>query len=164
MASTQHYCCDMIPELVDIKGPYQVLPIGIHDASMEEIEARYATNLRRKNLFLGFKKASEHLFKQGCQAIYLNGSYVTDKAQPGDYDAAWDANEVDLTTVDDVLKFADKKSREQMKRKYGGEFFPFSVPVWEAQILKTFQTDKHTGEKKGILRITNPMTTEESQS
>jgi len=41
----------MIPELVDIGSPWKVLPPGIHDATLDEVEGRFATNEHRKRLF-----------------------------------------------------------------------------------------------------------------
>jgi len=62
-----------------------VLPPGVHDATIEEIETRFATSDHRKRMFLGFKNAIEALRKAGCHKIFLNGSFVTGKPIPGDF-------------------------------------------------------------------------------
>jgi hypothetical protein len=93
----------MIPESVDINGPWDVLPPGIHDATMEEIERRLATNDVRRDLFDGFRRGVEALRRGGCQIVFLDGSFVTGKERPGDFDACWDPSGVDHRKLDPVL-------------------------------------------------------------
>ena len=38
----------------------------------------------------------EQLKAAGCRTIYINGSFVTTKAEPGDFDACWDKDDVDI--------------------------------------------------------------------
>jgi hypothetical protein len=90
----------------------------------------------------------------GCRVLYLDGSFVTSKAIPNDYDACWDAVGVDPKQLDPVLLTFDPGRRVQ-KAKYGGELFPAS---WEADqaghpFLAFFQVDKQTADPKGILAI-----------
>ena len=66
---TQHYCCVVLPDLVDIGGPWKVLPPGVHDASLEEVRLRYATNERRQMLFEGFKRGFLVLTAAGCTVV-----------------------------------------------------------------------------------------------
>jgi len=115
----------MVPDLVDIGGPWKVLPPGVHDATMEEIEARFATTDRRRTLFSGFKDGTFVLRKAGCRTIFLNGSFVTDKLVPGDFDACWDSLGVDSAKLDPVL-LDFSNAREKQKERFKGEFFPAS--------------------------------------
>lgn len=82
----------MIPELIDLGGEavWTVLPPGIHWTSLEEAETRFATNHRRIWLFEGLKMVAGILSKAGCSAIYLDGSFVTGKPLPNDFDMCWD--------------------------------------------------------------------------
>lgn len=80
----------MIPNLIDIGGIWNVLPPGIHDATLTEVEQCYATNVIRKTLYDGFRKGVIALSNAGCKAIFLNGSFVSDKPDPGDFDSCWD--------------------------------------------------------------------------
>lgn len=143
----------MIPELVDINGVWDVLPPGIHDATMEEIGRRFATNDVRRNLFEGFSRGVEALRRGGCKVVFLDGSFVTGKERPGDFDACWDPSGVDFRKLDPVLLDFSHKRRRQ-KLKYGGEFFPSSTKADGIRVfVKFFQADRHTGKPKGIIRV-----------
>jgi len=43
------------------------------------------------------------LTKAGCRRVYLDGSFVTSKPEPGDYDACWDIAGVDVEVPDSVF-------------------------------------------------------------
>ena len=79
ISSTQHYCCVVIPKSVDINGVWNVLPPGIHDATLEEIEERFAINEKRRKLFEGLRKSLAALRLAGCTVVFLDGSFITDK-------------------------------------------------------------------------------------
>lgn len=144
----------MIPEFVDIGAPWLVLPMGIHTATLEEVEKRFTTTERRKKLFRGLTKACDALRKAGCSDIYLDGSYVTDLTDPGDYDACWNTLNVDINKLDKVFLNTTKPGRAAQKAKYGGEFFPSSALAdGSHRFIQFFQTDKETNLEKGIIRI-----------
>ena len=63
------------------------LPPGIHPASWDEIVTRYAINARRRELADGLLDALRSLKGAGCRTAYLDGSFVTAKDLPGDFDA-----------------------------------------------------------------------------
>jgi hypothetical protein len=143
----------VIPKLVDIGAPWKVLPPGIHDATLSDIEHRFATNERRKALYRGFLLGCEALKSAGCTVVYLDGSYVTDKPVPGDFDACWDPKGVDPIKLDPILLDFDDRRRNQ-KLKYGGEFFPSSAKADGSQIfVDFFRTDRDTEKGKGVIRI-----------
>jgi hypothetical protein len=86
--------------------------------------------------------------------VYVNGSFVTAKDQPGDFDACWQASNVDPALLDPtLLDFSDR--RRAQKAKFGGELFPAEVPADPAgtRFLDYFQQDKTTGARKGILAL-----------
>jgi hypothetical protein len=143
----------MLPKAVNISGVWKVLPPGIHDATMEEIERRFATNETRKTLFEGFRRGVRSLHLAGCTIVFLDGSFVTEKERPGDFDVCWEPTGVVLSKLDPVfLDFSDK--RRQQKMKYGGEFFPASSKADGSRtFVEFFQVDKYTGKQKGIVRI-----------
>jgi hypothetical protein len=145
----------MIPALVPLPGsPWAVLPPGMHAASLEDVAAAFATNAWRRELFDGLVLASGKLRLAGCPAIHLDGSFVTGKPRPGDFDACWDPTGVDPAKLDPVfLEFAN--GRAAQKAAFKGEFFPSSmmcVDVGEA-FVKFFQLDRFTGKQKGIISI-----------
>jgi hypothetical protein len=143
----------VIPPLEDVGGPWKVLPPGIHEASLEEIELHYATNEYRKKLFAGFVRAHQILRASGSTNIYLNGGFVGDNPKPSDFDCCWDSNGVDISKLDPVfLDFSNKRFAQ--KEKYSGEFFPATSEAAPGQFfLSYFQRDKHSGNPKGIIRV-----------
>lgn len=62
------------------------LPPGIHKATLEEIEARFGGSAIRKAQRKGLRLALEDLRRAGCSTVYLDGSFVTDKINPRDFD------------------------------------------------------------------------------
>ena len=102
----------------------------------------------------GFRAATENLKGSGCRTVYLNGSFVTSKSHPNDYDACWEETGVDPTALDPVLLTFDA-GRATQKAKYLGELFPASniADSKGLSFLEFFQTDKETGRSKGIIAI-----------
>lgn len=93
------------------------------------------------------------LHKAGCRTVYVDGSFVTDKPAPGDYDICWDPAGVNPALLDPVFLDFDN-SRKNQKSVYGGEFFPFNFQVEPGKtFLDFFQNDRHTGQPKGILLV-----------
>lgn len=84
------------------------------------------TTPHRLSLIAGLKAAMEQLQDAGCQIVYVDGSFVTHKIVPGDFDACWEVNEVDMDKLKKIapalLDFSDK--RKAQKAQYSGEFFP----------------------------------------
>lgn len=151
--STQVYRCVVIPRLINIGSCWDVLPPGIHDATIVEVELRYTANITRKTLFDGFKQGVQALKNAGCGIIFLDGSFVSEKPCPGDYDVCWDPIGVDVSKLDPVfLDFSNK--RQKQKQKYCGEFFPSSAKADGVRsFVEYFQKDKLTDKRKGIIRI-----------
>jgi hypothetical protein len=116
--------------------------------------ARFGFSARRQELLSGLHRALTALKAAGCTAVYLDGSFVTAKRHPGDYDACWDINGVDVEKLDAVfLDFA--QGRAAQKRKYLGEFFPAQMPegVSGKLFLDFFQLAKETGLSKGMIQF-----------
>ena len=140
----------MIPELVDVGGPWKVLPPGIHLTTINVVKAVLAVNSVRERLFDGFLQGASALAVAGCRTLYLDGSFVTEKPNPGDYDVCWDTTGVDDGKLDPVfLDFTD--FRRAQKERFLGEFFPVGGAMC---LMALFQTDKFTGAPKGILKVT----------
>jgi predicted nucleotidyltransferase len=144
----------VIPQLIDIKAPWCVLPSGIHKATLQEVKQTFATSGKRRALFKGLKKAVKNLRQAGCTEIYLDGSFVTSKFKPGDYDVCWAGAKINTNLLDPV--FSDfSNQRNQQKKKYGGEFFPaWSSAGGHLCFLDYFQRDRYTSRRKGIILIT----------
>ncbi|NOT63985.1 MAG: hypothetical protein HOP19_27540 [Acidobacteria bacterium] len=130
------------------------LPPGVHWATWEEFVARYGGTPLRDGMLAGLRAAMDELAQAGCQAIYINGSFVTAKLEPNDYDACWSIRGVTFSDVDPVLHdFSERRKR--MKEKYRGElFYAESAADFEGRsFLDYFQRDKRSGQRKGIIAI-----------
>ena len=123
-------------------------------ASWPQVEDRLAFNPRRRRFLAGFRQACEELRKAGCRLVYLDGSFVTTKEHPGDFDACWDIQHVDDTLLDPVFwDFSGGPAAQ--KQRFLGEFFPAQLPEGATgrAFVEFFQVNKLTGEPKGILAI-----------
>ena len=143
----------MIPTLIDILGaPWPVLPEGVHIADFSSIAACFAVSPWRQALFDGLLEASRNLSNAGCRRLYLNGSFVTGKPMPADYDACWEPDGVNPDLLDPTLLNFDNQ-RALQKAKYKGEFFPTSASATSsrATFVDFFQVEKFNGLKKRII-------------
>lgn len=141
----------MIPAFQDSSGD---LPEGIHWAGWDEFVARYGSTPHRDRLIRGLKRALDVLKSAGCRTAYIDGSFVTSKEVPQDYDACWDPDGVDPTLVDPVLLTFDNK-RVLQKIKYLGELFPANsrADAKGSIFLEFFQVNRDTGRNKGIVAL-----------
>ncbi len=131
-----------------------LLPPGIHWATWGEIVERFGSSPWRQQLLAGLRRALENLRDAGCRTVYINGSFVTSRDAPGDFDGCWDEQGVDPDALDPVLLTFDP-GRATQKAKYLGELFPATAlaATEGLSFLDFFQTDKDTGERKGIIAI-----------
>ena len=130
------------------------LPPGIHKADWDELETRFKDSARRVELLAGLREALVALRDAGCRIAYVDGSFVTAKEQPDDFDGCWDAMGVDAGRLDPVL-LDFTHARTAQKERFGGELFPAIAradPESEALFLDFFQRDRD-GERKGIVQI-----------
>ena len=130
------------------------LPPGTHLTTWREIQERLAFNPGRRQLLDGFRRACEDLRRAGCRLVYLDGSFVTTKEHPGDFDACWDIQNVDDALLDPVF-WDFSQGRAAQKRRFLGELFPAQLPEGATgrAFVEFFQVNKLTGEPKGILAI-----------
>lgn len=115
--------------------------------------ARFGRTPRRLALLTGLKAALDALRAAGCSRAYIDGSFVTAKVEPADFDGCWETDGVDPNLLDPVLLMFDRGRRAQ-KAKYGGELFPSDWPADPAgtTYLRFFQRDRND-EAKGIIAI-----------
>jgi hypothetical protein len=125
------------------------LPVGVHWAAWPEIRMRYGTNLHRRRLLEGLREVLEILARAGCEKAFVDGSFVTAKDFPRDYDMCWDLRGVDPNRLEPVF-FDFTNRRSAQKRRFMGEFFPAQLP--EGFSGKTFLEFFQIG-PKGIVAI-----------
>jgi hypothetical protein len=144
----------MLPSLDPASGN---LPPGIHPATWGEIVARYGTTPHRLRLLAGLKAALDVLRLAGGTRVYLDGSFVTAKVVPNDFDACWELTGVDLSVLDQTepALLDWRQRRAAQKAVFGGELFIASAAAdpWGTTFLEFFQQDRLTGEPKGIIAI-----------
>ena len=63
------------------------LPAGEHRARWDEIVERFGYTPWRRKLLDGLEAALASLRAAGCDRVYLDGSFVTAKEEPADFDA-----------------------------------------------------------------------------
>lgn len=133
------------------------LPPGVHLAGWDDFEQWFAITTHRKRLAGGLRDALSVFRKAGCHRVYIDGSFVTEKEVPNDYDVAWEPNGVDtklLRKLEPVF-FNFNNLRAAQKAKFFGEFFPSSVNADHVgtTFFGFFQIDKNTGNAKGIIAL-----------
>jgi hypothetical protein len=130
------------------------LPPGLHWASWDEIAERFGGTERRVALLDGLRRALVALKAAGCRTAYIDGSFVTTKEDPRDFDGCWEPDGVDLRRLDPTL-YDFAVGRRAQKRKYGGELFPanFIANAAGFKFFDLFQTESSTGKPKGMVAI-----------
>lgn len=150
IGGTQHYCCVVIPAFNEDGN----LPPGIHWATWQDLCDRFGTTPHRRELLEGLKAALESLRDAGCTTAYIDGSFVTSKDVPADFDACWDPAGVDPSRLDPILLKFDR-GRAAQKAKFKGELFPSSSMAATSgpAFLAFFQVDKNSGKPKGLIAV-----------
>ena len=140
----------MIPQLKAVGE----LPAGVHETTLNEVETVFAKTPKRVSLFEGLKRALENLKAAGVPRVYIDGSFVTSKAEPNDIDGCWEWREdINLNQLDPVfLDFSNQ--RQAMKEKYGVDFFVAGwIEVSSGKTFLDFFQQNRFLEPKGILAI-----------
>ena len=154
MTATQQYSCVvMIPDFDDSGN----LPPGRHRATWEEFASRFGTNDHRRQLLSGMKRMFLSLRRYGCRRAYMDGSFVTAKEYPGDYDGCWSRVSVNLQELHkgDPVLLDFRNQRLAQKVKYSGEMFPAEMTegLSGRVFVEFFERDQTTGNPKGIVEI-----------
>jgi len=134
------------------------LPHGIHNMTWEEFYDQFSFSPKRKILLEGLEKTIDVLRQCGCMVIYVDGSFVTNKLEPNDYDACWEGDMEIVVSNLQVIEpvFLDfTNGRKNQKLKYKGEVFPAEIPADSigTSYLDFFQQIRFSTDKKGIVAI-----------
>ncbi len=125
------------------------LPPGEHEATWPEVIQRYGWNKRRRLLLQGLRRMLLNLRYAGCTFFLLDGSFVTAKEEPGDFDACCDVSEINVEKLHPVLF----STREEMKAEFGGEVFVDGFPAKDDCPFREFFQKDRDDNPKGIIRI-----------
>jgi hypothetical protein len=128
------------------------LPPGIYEAGWTELLPRFGVNGHRSRLLSGLLSALQNLAGAGCRSVLLDGSFVTQKELPQDYDGAWDTVGVDPNLLDPIL-LDFSNGRAAMKSKYLGELFPATAMAAPGVLYRDFFMKDRDGVPKGVVHI-----------
>lgn len=146
-----------VPEFTE----HGVLPAGVHTCSFPEAELVLSSNLRRSEIWQGlleFLQWSAGL--PSPTALLLDGSYVTDKADPSDLDVV-----VDVTTCSEDGQSAWFQAfgakHVFVKESFFVDFYPFvvgagsdfSVFFQYVRVEDALRRGIPPNVRKGILRV-----------
>lgn len=133
------------------------LPDGIHPMTIPVVSAAFGWNSHRRELVTAMAAAFADLKAFGCDTVWLDGSFVTDKPEPGDYDAVFEHRTMDLAAARIALPelFDRSPHRPAMKARFKGDLLPNVVELASNRLfIDFFQQDKeHPGHTKGIVTI-----------
>lgn len=138
----------MIPAFDPITGQ---LPPGEHPASWQDVYERFGHTRWRRRLLDGLLDASRLLNAAGGRRVFVDGSFVTAKQEPGDFDACWDADGVDFDVLDERLLTFDRGRATQKAAFLGELFIADGRADPQGNVFRDFfQTDRD-GRRKGIV-------------
>jgi len=117
-----------------------------------EFVARYGLIVRRLELLAGLKAGLDALRAAGCQRAYVDGSFVTSKQAPGDFDVCWESAGVDIALLHPaLLTFTNQRAIQ--KAVFQGEFFPARALAVPRRTYLDFFQYSQDGTSKGIVAI-----------
>jgi hypothetical protein len=142
-----------------------LLPVGIHDCTLSEIEATYARNYKRRQVWGRFSEFLEHLKGiPGLNAVYVDGSFVTDKEKPSDVDIVIEYDD-GRTRVRLAQTYWFLRQKDKVKHRYSVDVLgclkteksPAMVELFQMlRVEDAIQRGVPPDTRKGILRITPP--------
>ncbi len=93
------------------------LPVGEHLATWPEFANRFGGNNHRTVLLGGLRSALAELERVGCKTAWIDGSFVTSKPEPNDFDMCWHETGVDVAALDPVFRsFANTRAAQKARR------------------------------------------------
>jgi len=136
-----------------------VLPPGIHDCTLDDLSrvfGRFSFSDRRIRLTGRLKDYVTELSATGiAKCIYVDGSYVTSKDEPGDIDLLLILRD-DVNLDQEVPPFEyNIRSKKFVKKHFGFDFF-FGFendPSAESMLALFCRVKGVPGAEKGILRV-----------
>lgn len=139
-----------------LKFKDDILPPGIHEVDWGEFESFFSFSPVRKEQLKGLCQVVAILKECGCTAIYIDGSFVTTKLEPGDWDACFECPQPPDPCLIKLVSKYPLIDRKEQKKRYKGELFPAWVFADAAQTIlyrDFFQQVRNTTLRKGIVKI-----------
>ena len=139
---------------------YGLLPNGIHDCTLEEIDEVLANNLHRKRLYRKLVRCIElEIRPHFAEPLLVNGSFATSAELPNDVDVALDLREAPVESQVKALRFkgahggrlASEYDVDFLVNLPGGDDFSMFFQRVRARTAQFLGLDP--SHRKGILRI-----------
>lgn len=130
------------------------LPVGLHEASEEEVIIRFGQSTPRREYVMGrLRRWLELARAAGARRFLINGSFVTDKAEPGDVDAVvWLPG--DFRAQVEIGKPEAIELETMLRDREPKELFPaHSQEMWEGWVGFFNQTREMDGRRKGVVEV-----------
>lgn len=138
------------------------LPPGLYDADIHEIRRKLGFSPRRRALVSNLEEVANALFAAGVTDLRIDGSFVTEKPEPGDIDGFWVWNDsVRMDDIPTVLQDfslvpdpATGKPKFPMWYQYGIELYihPFMGGLRQGD-LPEFFSHSRDGVERGYIRV-----------
>jgi hypothetical protein len=146
---------------IPIFNSHGLLPQGIHDCTVSEIEERLTWNLHRTELFLKFKKCLENEVEPRFpNPVFFDGSYVTNKEYPEDIDIVLDLRQSSMQQQLEGLIYM-QESQDFLMNQYNVHFWinlacqnDFSAFFQYVGVKTAKLRGLSPSHLKGILRLT----------
>lgn len=91
----------------------------------------------------------------GCLRVWLNGSFVTAKEEPGDLDCVWSPGGVDRAHLQvlapELLDLSNHRAAQKLR--FRGEFFANIIESASSKSFAEFFQGDRDGTRKGIVVI-----------
>jgi hypothetical protein len=124
-----------------------MLPPGDHEATLAEIQERFCWTYRRRKIYQGLTYVAGELVSHEVNKIWVDGSFVTQKARPGDVDVAYEVP--DGADPNDWGWLSPGRAHD-LKKFHSVHLFP----DWPGQPqMKDFFCRDENGNPKGIIRL-----------
>jgi hypothetical protein len=141
-----------------------ILPTGIHDCDLSEIESVFVYNNRRQFIWQSLTSYFSQIKSvSDIDIICIDGSFVTNKEEPNDVDIVVEFS--DYGRLRDLsMSIPDLFMRQIVREKFGIDLLPFfHYPLSDKNDIREFfqllrpqeaiDRGVSAGTKKGILRI-----------
>jgi hypothetical protein len=132
---------------------------GVHPMNWDDFVDEFGYTNHRKMLIDGMKKAINALKKCSCERLYIDGSFVTKKLVPKDWDGCYDEAGMHMQKLrkEFAIFYNISPPRQEQKDIFKGEVLPASLeirfPLPEKTIIDCFQLDINDDSSKGIVQL-----------
>jgi hypothetical protein len=138
------------------------LPPGDHRATLEAIAKRFGFTPRRRWLLKGLRAAVKAFWAAGIEEVFIDGSFCTEKPDPGDIDGYWVEpdpgvyDRIDPYWIDFELVLAPqvRKWKARMWVDHGIEFFIHPAMQASPELgFPEFFRQNRDGQPRGVIQV-----------